>query len=216
MAKGKFIDYYDLLRLSAQANAELVETAVRSQLRRYSPQNSQTADSDKFELVKKAYLTLSNPRSRNAYDTEYLQRQAGGQAGSHGSVTPEAMRDERRKRHRILTVLYERMLQKPQDAEMTGKEISAGVGLDFQSLEFPLWFLREKGHINRTDVGDLRITAAGVDWLEEAYGVGSSEEGCSSRNGLLDGETTVTEDTSTPEKAVEVSMLSASETAVSQ
>ncbi len=216
MAEGKFIDYYDLLRLSAQANAELVETAVRAQLRRYSPQNNQTADAEKFELVKKAYLTLSNPRSRNTYDAECLRRKGGLQAGSHDSVTPEAMKDEIRKRHLVLTVLYERMLQKPQDGEMTGKEISAGVGLDIQSLEFPLWFLREKGHINRTDVGDLRITAPGVEWLESAYGVSSSQEGYASQNVLLDGEPTVTKDTPTPEKAVEVSMFSASETAVSQ
>jgi predicted transcriptional regulator len=124
------------------------------------------------------------------------------------------MRDEIRKRHSILTVLYERMLKKPQDADLTGKEISAGVGLSFENLEFPLWFLREKGLISRTDVGDLRITAEGVEWLENAYGVRSPSEGHAAESD--EAETTDAEDISNPETAVDVSMLSLSEVTVSQ
>ncbi|HUG81952.1 MAG TPA: DnaJ domain-containing protein [Bryobacterales bacterium] len=214
MAKEQFIDYYDLLCISSKANAELVESAVRAQLRRYSPQNKQTMDAAKFELVKQAYLTLSNPKSRTSYDAEYKRRAEGIQSGSHGSVTPAAMRDEIRKRHSVLTVLYERMLKKPQDADLTGKEISAGVGLSFENLEFPLWFLREKGLISRTDVGDLRITAEGVEWLENAYGVRSPSEGHAAESD--EAETTDAEDISNPETAVDVSMLSLSEVAVSQ
>ncbi|MDA1314882.1 MAG: DnaJ domain-containing protein [Acidobacteria bacterium] len=214
MAIAQFIDYYDLLCISAKANAELVETAVRAQLRRYSPQNEQTADATKFELVKKAYLTLSNPRSRISYDAEYKRRTGGIRSDSHRSVTPEAMRDEIRKRHTILTVLYERMLKKPQDADLTGKEISAGVGLSFERLEFPLWFLREKGLICRTDVGDLRITAEGVEWLENAYGVRSPSADHAAESDNT--ETTGAGDVSNSEPNVDVSMLSLSEVVVSQ
>lgn len=171
MSKQDFIDYYELLEINPSANVELIETAVRAQLRRYSPQNAKSGDETKFELVKKAYLALSNAKSRSAYDAEYKRQSNSAPKGIQRRIATEALEDQARKRVSVLTVMYERMLEKPQDGSLTAIEISTGVGYDVLHLEFALWFLREKGYIARTDVGDLRITAEGVEWLEESYGV---------------------------------------------
>ena len=171
MSKEGFIDYYELLEINPSANVELIETAVRAQLRRYSPQNTKTGDEAKFELVKKAYLALSNAKSRSSYDAEYKRRNSSDPNKTQRSISAEAVEDQARKRLAVLTAMYERMLKKPQDSELTAIEIATGTGHDVAQLEFALWFLREKGYIARTDVGDLRITASGVEWLEGSYGV---------------------------------------------
>ena len=215
MAAEQFIDYYDLLAVSSNSNAELVETAVRAQLRRYSPRNTGTADAVKFELVKTAYLALSNAKSRSTYDAEYKRRNGRIQPAAQKSVSTNAMQGEVRKRHVVLTVLYERMLTKPQDGAMTGMEISSGVELEFESLEFPLWFLREKGHIARTGVGDLRITAKGVEWLEEAHGICPAAAVSEPPNPNSNESTTASGDEPVAGDAVSLSLLSASEGVVS-
>lgn len=175
MSEQDFIDYYELLEINPSANVEVIETAVRAQLRRYSPQNAKTGDGTKFELVKKAYLALSSAKSRTSYDAEYKRRNSAAPKGIEQSISTEALEDQARKRVAALTVMYERMLEKPQDGSLTAIEISTGTGYDVVHLEFALWFLREKGYIARTDVGDLRITAEGVEWLEVTYGVNLAE-----------------------------------------
>ena len=220
MPEEKFIDYYDLLEISSTENAEAVEAAVRAQLRRYSPQNKTTADAEKFELVKKAYLALSNPKSRSSYDAEHKRRNGGVEPAEQQSLITDAMRAEVSKRHVILTVLYERMLKKPQDGALTGMEISSGVGMDFESLEFPIWFLREKGYISRTDVGDLRITAKGVEWLEESHGVRPTGATSPSHNPKANGSAVASIEKRSKNKqpateAVNVNLLAASEGALS-
>ncbi len=171
MPTEAFIDYYELLEINPSANVELIETAVRAQLRRYSPQNAKTGDQAKFELVKKAYLALSNAKSRSSYDAGYKRQSGSAPKSIQRTISTEALEDQARKRVSVLTVMYERMLKKPQDGSLTAIEISTGTGYDVVYLDFALWFLREKGYIARTDVGDLRITAEGVEWLEVTYGV---------------------------------------------
>ena len=188
---------------------------MRAQLRRYSPRNTSTADAVKFELVKKAFLTLSNVKSRSTYDAEYKRRNGRILPAAQQSVTTEAMQGEVRKRYVILTVLYDRMLTKPQDGAMTGMEISSGVGLDFESLEFSLWFLREKGYLARTDVGDLRITAKGVEWLEEAHGVRPTAAVSEPPNPNSNESATASGNEPVTGDAASVSLLSASEGVVS-
>lgn len=171
MSTEAFIDYYELLEINLSANVELIETAVRAQLRRYAPQNAKTADETKFELVKKTYLALSNAKSRSSYDAEYERQNSSAPKDIQQSISTEALEDQARKRVAVLTVMYERMLEKAQDGSLTAIEISIGAGYDVVHLEFALWFLREKRYIARTDVGDLCITDEGVEWLEVTYGV---------------------------------------------
>lgn len=75
MASEPFVDYYELLDISPDANMKTVESAVRVLLRRYSPQSSATADARLFELTKQAFITLSNPVARADFTKAYKQYQ---------------------------------------------------------------------------------------------------------------------------------------------
>lgn len=218
MSKQDFIDYYELLEINPSANVELIETAVRAQLRRYSPQNAKTGDETKFELVKKAYLALSNAKSRSSYDAEYKRQSDSAPKGIQRTISTEALEDQARKRVAVLTIMYERMLKKPQDGALTAIEISTGAGYDVVHLEFALWFLREKGYIARTDVGDLRITAEGVEWLEITYGVnlaGAVQPITGKPNGVAHPGTTEAAIEKSPETAP-VTLVASAESTVEQ
>ena len=166
MASERFVDYYDLLSLDLSASLELVEASIRILLQRYGQQNKETADAEKLEVVKKAYLVLSDRQNRAQYDRDYKQRRTAEGTAANAVVTPETVRAEIRKRLLIVKVLYEQMMKDSHSAALTAIGLSQGVGVPIERLQFSLWFLKEKGLLIRNDQGDYCITADGVEWLE--------------------------------------------------
>ena len=165
MATGRFVDYYDLLSLGPDAPLELIEASVRLRLQRYAPDNKETGDPEKFDAVKKAYMTLSDRQSRAQYDREYKQRRPSAGTPENNTVAAETVRAEIRKRFGIVKVLYRQMLKDPH-AATSAIGLSNAVGVPGEHLRFSLWFLKEKGLMSRTDQGDYRLTADGAEWLE--------------------------------------------------
>ena len=68
MQNDDFVDYYDFLMVSPNADRAMIEWAVRLMLARYGKKNEQTADPKKVERVRDAYRTLADPARRAAYD----------------------------------------------------------------------------------------------------------------------------------------------------
>lgn len=167
MQNGSFIDYYDLLMISPAADVEMLEAAVRVGLARYNPKNEKTGDKHKFELVKQAYLTLSNPQARAVYDREHkLHSQIPPREVSE-DITPEDIEIEKEKRQRVLVVLYARLRGRSHDPGVTVPQIGESLGFTPDDLHFSLWFLREKKWITRMENGSFRISAEGVEWVED-------------------------------------------------
>lgn len=71
--------YYDILGVDRSASADDIKSAYRAAARKYHPDRLQdgSGDSHLFNLVQKAYETLSNPESRAEYD-EALDEAFGG------------------------------------------------------------------------------------------------------------------------------------------
>ena len=90
MASEPFVDYYELLDISPDANMKTVESAVRVLLRRYSPQSSATADARLFELTKQAFITLSNPVARADFNKAYKQYQQQRKNAARLKPPPQA------------------------------------------------------------------------------------------------------------------------------
>ncbi len=74
--------------------------------------------------------------------------------------------DDARFRERLLSLLYvqrRRDMRKPGMGEL---ELERLLDTPYDQLAFHVWYLREKGWIQRLDNGYLAITAAGVDRIE--------------------------------------------------
>ena len=71
MENGSFIDCYEILQISPNADRETIERVYRLLARRYHPDNGRTGDPIKFDTLTKAYRVLSDPEKRAGYDAKY-------------------------------------------------------------------------------------------------------------------------------------------------
>ena len=80
MEASKFIDYYELLEISPNANSGTIERMFRYFAQRYHPDNQDTGDRDRFDLIAEAHATLRDSVKRAQYDIQgpfEFQREIG-------------------------------------------------------------------------------------------------------------------------------------------
>ena len=74
-------DFYDLLGVSRDADADTLKRAYRQQARKYHPDvNKEAGAEDKFKEIGKAYEVLSDSQKRARYDL-FVEAGIGGAAG---------------------------------------------------------------------------------------------------------------------------------------
>ena len=62
-------DFYDLLGVGRDADADTLKRAYRSKARKYHPDiNKEPGAEDRFKEIGRAYEVLSDPQSRARYD----------------------------------------------------------------------------------------------------------------------------------------------------
>jgi hypothetical protein len=167
MEKNSFVDYYEVLQINRNADFETIERVFRLLAKKFHPDNQQTGNADKFNLLYEAYQQLSHPEKRAAYDSINEQARA-----SRWKILDEASQldgfDTNDKiRHAVLSLLY---VARKRDALNPGlgiMELEKLLHCTQQVMEFQIWYLKEKGWILRTENGEYAITANGVDKVEE-------------------------------------------------
>ena len=158
-----FVDYYELLQVSPNADSETIERVYRSLAKRYHPDNKKTGNDEKFRALVQAYRLLSDPEQRAAYDLNYEEtRDRRWKAFVEASPSDGADSDKRIQQA-ILSLLYTARRTNSLNPGVGILELETLLGCPEQHMEFHVWYLKEKGWIQRTDNGMLAITAAGVD-----------------------------------------------------
>ena len=66
-------DYYEILQVNPRADQEVIERAYRLLAKRYHPDNEQTGDATKFQILIEAYRALSDPEKRAAMAIAYSE-----------------------------------------------------------------------------------------------------------------------------------------------
>jgi curved DNA-binding protein CbpA len=163
LAETTFIDLYEVLQLSPNATAETVERVYRMLAKRFHPDNQDTGDAVRFAQIQQAYDTLTTPASRAAYDVKYDENRAitwkvfgRESAGDHRA-------EDRRLFHAILSLLYIARRRDPYNGGLGSVTMEKLLACPSQHLEFPIWYLKERGWIERLESGLFAITADGVD-----------------------------------------------------
>ena len=115
-----------------------------------------------------AFETLSDPVRRAAYDVKYDEYDENRQitwkifkqepAGDHRA-------EDRRLFHGILSLLYIARRRDPQNGGLGGVSMEKMLGCPQEHLDFPIWYLKQRGLIERLESGYFAITADGVDKL---------------------------------------------------
>jgi curved DNA-binding protein CbpA len=163
MESTAFIDYYEALEISPNANSETVERMFRYLARRYHPDNTGTSDRDRFDLVLEAHNILRDPAKRVQYDIEHrknlntrteLVEQISDGAGIDRDVDIQ---------NKMLSIFYAKRRRDINDPGVGDVELEYLLGCPIEALEFNIWYMKEKRWITGTENGTLAITIEGVD-----------------------------------------------------
>jgi curved DNA-binding protein CbpA len=160
-----FVDYYDVLQVSQNANPDTIQRVFRYLAKRYHPDLPNGGDPETFRQILNAYSVLINPEKRAAYDLRYqeywdhkyqiLRQATEGTAASNTEI-----------RNRLLTVLF---VQRRTDMRHPGigdMELARLMRMPIEFMEFDLWYLRKKGLVEMLETGQMAISVDGVDYVE--------------------------------------------------
>jgi len=169
-----FVDYYELLEISPNANSETIERIFRYFAMRYHPDNRETGDESRFSEIVEAHNTLRDPVKRAQYDLQYkehlgLRRELAEEAGS-----AEGMERDSAIQARLLSLLYVKRRQDVGNPGIGDEELERLSGCPREHLEFHLWYLKAKGWIGRIENGMFAITVEGVDRANAGHPRGSA------------------------------------------
>lgn len=160
-----FVDYYEILQISPNADQETVYRVYRVQAQRFHPDNKDTGDPAAFRSISDAYQALADPQKRAEYDAQYRNSHYQAKRDRFEQST-STLADEHRKRHEILTILYRKRLAHPDQPAMGLRELLDLLGMPREQLEFSLWYLKEGGYLLRSDSARHSITLKGVELIE--------------------------------------------------
>ncbi len=160
------VDYYEILQVSRNADADTIRRVFHVLAQRYHPDNRETGNEDKFRQTAEAYATLSDPERRAAHDVRLAAEQKARLKIFDSLESTQGVQAEQRKRLGILRLLYTKRLTDPHIAYMRGRDFVEMLGCPIEHLEFSLWYLRETRLIHRTDNNHFEITHLGVEAFE--------------------------------------------------
>jgi len=161
-----FVDYYEILQVSSNADQETIERVFRLLAKRYHPDNNKTGNAERFTAISEAYHILSDPDQRAKYDARY----ESGRKSQWSLFFEKPMSgadEDRRIQQWILSLLYKARRLASSEPGMGLFELENYLEIAEGQLDFHLWYLKEKGWMARTESGKYAITADGVDWITE-------------------------------------------------
>ncbi|HET6490603.1 MAG TPA: DnaJ domain-containing protein [Syntrophales bacterium] len=168
MSKTDFIDYYELLQLSSNADTDTIERVFRHLAKKLHPDNTESADSDRFRLIVEAHRILSNAETRAGYDVKYQDYWNRKWKLASEASDGTAFGDDREIRESLLSMLYIQRRRNMKHPGLGDYDMARLLSKPIELVEFHLWYLKAKGWVERLDTGLLAISALGVDQVEQS------------------------------------------------
>jgi len=162
-----FVDYYELLQVSPNADEDTIQRVFRHLAKKHHPDHQETPDNETFRRLVDAHRVLTDPETRAGYDAtyhEYWNRKWKLVAESGDSAS---FNDDHEMRERMLSLFYVQRRRSMASPGIGEYEIARLLRTPVELVEFHLWYLRAKGWIERLESGMLAISAAGVDQVEQ-------------------------------------------------
>jgi curved DNA-binding protein len=167
MEEESFVDYYEILQVSPRADKETIGRVYRLLAKRYHPDNKKTGDVDRFDELTKAYRVLSDPEQRAGYDAKYDAANGRQWSGFFSDSPSGGAEEDQRIYQAILSVLYTVRRRDGAKPGVGVYQLEKLIDVPENYLEFHIWYLKEKGWIQRVENGGWAITASGVDTVIE-------------------------------------------------
>ena len=171
--------FYDLLQVASSAHPTIIRYAYRFLAGIYHPDNTETGSAEAFRQISEAFKTLSDGGKRAAYDAQLgplLKKEVNSTpVGGPGKAAKPLGHFEKTSlsyneielRLAILQLLLQARKKKVQTGGCSARVMMDVLGVDMGEMEFALWYLREKGYIERFESAFL-ITVIGVDYIVDS------------------------------------------------
>jgi curved DNA-binding protein CbpA len=166
MQPSHFVDHYEALQVSHNADTDTIHRVYRILAQRFHPDNQETGDEEVFRTLTNAYQVLSDSEKRAAYDVQHREARCLTWKIFDQSTSAQGVEAERRKRDGVLSLLYRKRVSQPDQPSVNLKELEELLGVPKEHLEFTLWFLKENQQVQRSDNARYTITLKGVEAAE--------------------------------------------------
>jgi curved DNA-binding protein CbpA len=163
MEASVFIDYYEILEISPNADSGTIQRMFRYLAQRCHPDNRDTGDRLRFDVILEAYNRLKDPIKRAQYDIQHKNHSALRWRLAEEASDSKGIERDVDIQNKLLSILYVKRRQNIRDPGIGDLELERLLGCPAEHLEFHFWYLKEKGWIGRTENGMLAITVEGVD-----------------------------------------------------
>ena len=161
-----FIDYYEILQISRNADPETIHRVYRIMAARFHPDNPRTGDPERFQLLRKAYHVLSDATRRAEYDRSYTWAETHTMPVFELKEFVDGVEGEKNRRLGVLSLLYHRRRLSEIAPGISVLDLEQRMGLPREYLNFTMWYLKAKGFVRFEDNSDYGLTVEGVDYLE--------------------------------------------------
>lgn len=163
----QYVNHYETLQLSHNADRETVERVYRLLAKRYHPDNAVSGDEQRFRAVREAYEVLSDPERRARFDVHHDQESgAAWRIFEQDTALTDQARDQRIF-HGVLSLLYAARRRDPQGGGLGSLHLEEMLGVPREHLEFPIWYLKRRGFVETLTGGQYAITVEGIDSLHD-------------------------------------------------
>ena len=169
MEANSFVDYYKIMGVRPDVNPDDLNRRFHRLAKRYHPDNPQTGNRDRFDLLVEAHNLLKDTGKRSQYDVIYNQV-VGPQliypTNGNGADTVGQDVDIQDK---LLSVFYSKRRHNIRDPGVPEMELERIFGCKIEALEFHLWYLKEKRWVERLENGMLSVTVEGIDHINSEH-----------------------------------------------
>jgi curved DNA-binding protein CbpA len=162
----EFVDYYELLQISPNAEPETIQRVYRMLAARYHPDNPETGDTVQFVRLNEAHRVLSNLELRAGYDFTYRMRHSEPLSVFEMKEFMAGIDGEANRRMGILCLLYHKRRTNPDSGGISILQFETMMALPREHLLFTVWYLKEKKLIRQEENSDFVIGSDGVDYVE--------------------------------------------------
>ncbi len=168
MSENEFVDYYELLQLSPNADSDTIERIFRHLAKKTHPDSTEFPDNDRFQQIVKAHRILADPASRAGFDAKYQDYWNSKWKLASEASDMSSFDNDQLTRERILSLLYVQRRRNMRNPGLGELAIARLLLTPPELLEFHLWYLKAQSWVERLDSGLLAITAKGVDQVEQS------------------------------------------------
>ncbi|MEI6541135.1 MAG: DnaJ domain-containing protein [Planctomycetota bacterium] len=169
MEANSFVDYYKIMGVKPDITPENLGRRFHRLAKRYHPDNPQTGNRERFDLLVEAHNLLKDYAKHSQYDILYKQVVGTTQAYPSDGTGGDTVGQDVDIQSKLLSVFYNRRRHSIRDPGVPEFELERIFGCKVENLEFHLWYLKAKRWIERLENGMFSITVEGIDHVNSEH-----------------------------------------------